>query len=173
MIDSNKSRPGKQLLKRRSFLNRLWCLLGGVALIEFIWVGFSFLRPRKSDTMKSDFEAVVDAGLVDDFEQRSVTAFPRSHFYLARLKDGGFLALSRRCTHLGCTVPWNDEKQVFLCPCHASTFDIRGEVISPPAPRAMAIYRVVIENNRVKVDTRDIIKRHEFEIGQVVYPSKI
>ncbi len=85
----------------------------------------------------------------------------------------GFLALSRRCTHLGCTVPWNDEKQVFLCPCHASTFDIQGEVLSPPAHRAMALYRVVIENNRVKVDTRDIIKRHEFEIGQVVYPSKI
>lgn len=172
MIDSNKSRSGNQLLKRRSFLNRLWCLLGGVALIEFIWVGFSFLRPRKSETRKSNFEAVVDAGLVDDFKRKSVTAFPRGHFYLARLKDGGFLALSRRCTHLGCTVPWNDEKQVFLCPCHASTFDIRGEVLSPPASRAMALYRVVLENNRIKVDTRDIIKRHKFEIGQVAYPSK-
>ena len=41
------------------------------------------------------------------------------------LEDGGFLALHRQCTHLGCTVPWVPARQAFVCPCHASAFDIR------------------------------------------------
>ena len=83
----------------------------------------------------------------------SVTAFVRGRFYLARLADGGFLALSRKCTHLGCTVPWVATENKFVCPCHASAFDITGNVISPPAPRALDIYAVMIENDIVKVDT--------------------
>ncbi len=172
MINTIKNKSDNQLLKRRSFINRLWCLLGGVALIEFIWVGFSFLRSRKSGTQNADFQTIVNAGPVENFKRKSVTAFPRGHFYLARLNDGGFLALSRRCTHLGCTVPWDDEKQVFLCPCHASTFDIQGKVLSPPAPRPLALYRIDIENNRVKVYTGKTIERRQFEKGQVVYPSR-
>ena len=38
--------------------------------------------------------------------------------------DGGFLALSSRCTHLGCSVPWDEKARTFPCPCHASTFDL-------------------------------------------------
>jgi cytochrome b6-f complex iron-sulfur subunit len=99
-----------------------------------------------------------------------VTAFIRGRFYLSRLKDGGFLALSRKCTHLGCTVAWESEKKIFLCPCHASAFDMTGEVISPPAPRALDLYPVVIENDMVMVDTGNRIKRRGFKISQVVRP---
>jgi cytochrome b6-f complex iron-sulfur subunit len=88
------------------------------------------------------------------------------------LEDGGFLAVSRKCTHLGCTVPWVDKEKKFACPCHGSAFDIRGEVISPPAPRALDLYPVVIENNVIKVDTRSPIKRSEFRTDQLVYAKK-
>jgi len=89
------------------------------------------------------------------------------------MEDGGFLAVSRKCTHLGCTVPWLDKEKKFACPCHGSAFDIRGEVLSPPAPRALNIYRLFIENNRVKVDTGKQIKRTKFQSDQVVYPKKV
>jgi len=102
-----------------------------------------------------------------------VTAFVRGKFYLARLEDGGFLALSRTCTHLGCTVPWVAAQNKFVCPCHSSEFDIRGEVISPPAPRALDIHPMVIENNIVKVNTGKRIKRTFLETAQVVYPKDI
>ena len=46
----------------------------------------------------------------------TVSAFPAGQFYLVRLKDGGFLALHRECTHLGCTVPWVAERARFACP---------------------------------------------------------
>ena len=68
------------------------------------------------------------------------------------INAGGFLALARRCTHLGCTVPWVEDEDRFVCPCHASAFDITGDVLSPPAPRPLDIFAVRIENDIVKVD---------------------
>jgi len=105
---------------------------------------------------------------VDRFEPGSVTAFPEGRFYLTRLADGGFLALHRECTHLGCTVPWVAAEDRFVCPCHASSFDITGDVLSPPAPRPLDIFPVRIENAIVKVDISKIIKRQSFVSSQVV-----
>ena len=106
------------------------------------------------------------AGPVERFAPGSVTAFPAGRFYLSRLADGGFLALSRTCTHLGCTVPWLEDEQRFACPCHASVFDITGEVLGPPADRALDLYPVRIENGIVKVDTTARIRRRTFEAAQ-------
>jgi cytochrome b6-f complex iron-sulfur subunit len=96
----------------------------------------------------------------------------RGKFYLARLEDGGFLALSRTCTHLGCSVPWIEKEMKFACPCHGSTFDITGNVIEAPAPRALDIYPITIENNIIKVNARKPIKRSMFQVEQVIYPKK-
>jgi len=157
---------------RRSFLTKLWFALGFVALAEFIAVAFAFLRPAKPEARRENAGAVITAGAVAGFAPQSVTAFVRGQFYLARLEDGGFLALSRKCTHLGCTVPWVEKEKRFACPCHASAFDITGNVISPPAPRALDIYPVTIENDIVKVDTSKPLKRSEYKTGQVKYPKR-
>ena len=167
--------PGIESLpssSRRSLLTKLWIGLGLVALFEALGVVFAFLQPGKATSRTGAGESIIEAGPVDNFPLESVTAFVRGKFYLARLQDGGFLAISRKCTHLGCTVPWESEKKKFVCPCHASEFDIRGEVISPPAPRALDIYPIVIENNIIKVDTSSQIKRSEFRATHVVYPQK-
>ena len=157
---------------RRSFLNILWIILGGVALAEFIAVAFAFLRPRKLKAHGEDTDSVIAAGAIERFEPNSVTAFVRGKFYLARLEDGGFLALSRTCTHLGCSVPWVEKEMKFACPCHGSTFDITGKVIDAPAPRALDIYPITIENRIIKVDARKPIKRSSFSIDQITYPKK-
>ena len=154
---------------RRSFLNILWVILGGVALVEFVAVAFAFLRPRKLKARGEDTDSIIAAGAVERFAPNSVTAFVRGKFYLARLEDGGFLALSRTCTHLGCSVPWVEKEMKFACPCHGSAFDITGNVIEAPAPRALDIYPISIENKIVKVDTSAPIRRHTFHIDQVAY----
>lgn len=152
---------------RRSFVGRLWLLLGGVALAEVVWIVTDFLKPRRR-TKDAEAGSVVVAGPVDRFEPGSVTAFPEGRFYLARLDDGGFLALHRECTHLGCTVPWIDAEGRFVCPCHASSFDITGDVLSPPAPRPLDLFAVRIENDIVKVDVSKAIKRQGFSASQAV-----
>ena len=157
---------------RRSFLNKLWVFLGCVALVELIAVAVAFLRPGKSKALPDGGNAVVIGGAVDEFTPDTVTAFVRGRFYLARLDDGGFLALSSKCTHLGCTVPWMEKEHKFVCPCHSSAFDITGNVISAPAPRALDMYAVTIENNVVKVDTGKLQKRAEFNKEQAAYAKK-
>ena len=153
---------------RRGFLGKVWLLLGGVALAEAVWVVSDFFKPRRRRAMDDGTASVIIAGPVDRFEPGSVTAFPEGRFYLARLTDGGFLALHRECTHLGCTVPWVAAEDRFVCPCHASSFDITGNVLSPPAPRPLDIFPVRIENAIVKVDISKIIKRQSFVSSQVV-----
>ncbi len=157
---------------RRSFLNKLWVFLGCVAIAELIAVSVAFLRPGKSTSRQGGGDTLVVGGPVDNFAPNTVTAFVRGRFYLARLEDGGFLALSSKCTHLGCTVPWLDKEHQFVCPCHASAFDITGSVISSPAPRALDVFAVTIENNVVKVDTGKRLKRSVFKTEQVAYPKK-
>jgi len=154
---------------RRGFLGRVWLWLGGVALLEGAWITTALLRPR-TQRAGADREEIVVAGPVDRFEVGSVTAFPAGKFYLTRVEDGGFLALSRRCTHLGCTVPWVAGEGRFVCPCHASSFDLHGDVLSPPAPRALDLHPVRIENGVVKVDTGTTVTRTSYSPSQVTRP---
>jgi cytochrome b6-f complex iron-sulfur subunit len=167
-----KEKKSENEPSRRSFLNILWLILGGVALAEFVAVAFAFLRPHRLKALSENADSIITAGAVERFAPNSVTAFVRGKFYLARLEGGGFLALSRTCTHLGCAVPWIEKEMKFVCPCHGSAFDITGNVIEAPAPRALDIYPIVIENQIIRVDTRKPVKRSAFRVEQVVYPKK-
>jgi cytochrome b6-f complex iron-sulfur subunit len=157
---------------RRSFLTKLWVGLGLVVVAEIVAMVFAFLRPRDPGAKGEGAGGMLEAGHLERFPVNSVTAFVRGKFYLCRLDNGGFLAVSRRCTHLGCTVPWVEEKARFECPCHASSFDIRGDVIAQPAPRPLDLFPVVIENELVKVDTGKPLRRSAFREEQVVHPRK-
>ena len=84
-------------------------------------------------------------------------------------EDGGFLALSLICSHLGCSVMFDEVKKQFICPCHSSAFDNLGNVINSPAPRALDYFPVSIEAGKVVVDTGQKKKRKKFESNQVTY----
>ena len=151
--------------ERRSFLNLAWLGIGVAALGEAAWIVSSFLKPRQKAPRGGG--SLVVAGPSDAFAPGSVTAFPAGKFYLVRLADGGFLALHRQCTHLGCSVPWDEASGRFACPCHASAFDLRGDVLAPPAPRPLDLFAVRIENGIVKVDASAPIRRSVFDPSQV------
>ena len=69
-------------------------------------------------------------------------------------------------------MPWVSAENKFICPCHSSEFDIRGEVANPPAPRAHDLYPNNIRNNILTVDTGKLRKRSVFAPDQVTYPKK-
>ena len=157
---------------RRAFMKKLWIGQGAVAFAEIMALVVTFFKPRKPRMAVQEQDKVILAGAVESFEPGTVTAFVRGKFYLARLENGGFLALSRTCTHLGCTVPWVEDENRFVCPCHSSAFELNGNVLAPPAPRAMDLFAVSIENGQVSVDTGKRVKRTAFEPGQAVYPGR-
>jgi cytochrome b6-f complex iron-sulfur subunit len=150
---------------RRSFLKLAWLGVGFAALGEAVWIVASFLSPRKEAPKEAG--SLVVAGPMEAFAPGSVTAFPGGKFHLVRLADGGFLALHRQCTHLGCSVPWDEASGRFACPSHASAFDLRGEVLAPPAPRPLDLFAVRVENGIVKVDVSAPIRRSAFDASQV------
>jgi glycine/D-amino acid oxidase-like deaminating enzyme/nitrite reductase/ring-hydroxylating ferredoxin subunit len=47
--------------------------------------------------------------------------------------SGQLRAVSATCTHLGCTVAFNDAEKSWECPCHGSRFDVDGQVLQGPA----------------------------------------
>ena len=171
MMMKQKNKPtatdARPIPPRRGFLNMLWWFLGVLAIAEVVGLVVAFLKPAKKTARNEGYGGRVTCGPVADFPVNTVTAFQRGHFYLARLEGGGFMALSRKCTHLGCTVIWDEKNNRFECPCHASAFDLRGEVISKPAPRALDYHGIIIENQMVTVDTGQRFKRARFSEEQV------
>jgi len=63
---------------------------------------------------------------------------PADPAILVRGKDGEFMAFSRKCAHLGCTVEFEPTRQCLTCPCHRGTYDSRtGYVVYGPPPRPL------------------------------------
>jgi len=160
---SNSAKNEPVNSRRRTFLNRLWALLGVLALVELGWFGISIFNSRKKKEQEREKDIIVIAGSTDSFKPNTVTAIPQGLFYLACLEDGSFLAISRICTHLGCSVPWVEEQQKFICPCHGSSFSLTGEVLSAPASRPLDTFPVRIENRIIKVNISQPLKRDRFE----------
>jgi len=156
-------------LSRRGFVKAIWIALISISLLEISGVVIAFLTSggRKSSAYKKP--ALKELGKLEDFQNGSVTAFRSDKLYLVRMDDGGLLALSLQCTHLGCAITWNKDSRQFDCPCHASSFNLGGDVISPPAPRALDMYRLIIEGGMLKADLNKKISRNSFTKSQLIY----
>lgn len=162
-----KSIINNKNINRRGFIQRSWKILGIAALAEFSFMGISSIRRR--DTATKSSEDLFDAGKIEVFAPGTVTSFRSNRFFLYRSKNGGFLAITVACSHLGCAVNWDPGKNKFFCPCHASSFDMQGNVLTSPAPRALDSLPVTIENGHIMVNVSQPIKRKHFDKNQLVY----
>ncbi|HDD61422.1 MAG TPA: Rieske (2Fe-2S) protein [Chloroflexi bacterium] len=156
----------KMKLNRKHFLGIAW--FGALLTLfgEFIAGLFVFIQPD----LEGGFGGIVNAGKVELFSPGSVSLIQSGRFYLIRYEDGGFIAYWQRCTHLGCSVPYDEDLQAFRCPCHGSVFDeLTGEVGGGPAPRPLDTFPIEIREGEIFVDTGDPQERTEFSDDQVVY----
>lgn len=69
-------------------------------------------------------------GVVDAGSGKMVAAFLE--------EDGSVRALDPRCTHMGCTVRFNQSERTWDCPCHGSRYDLGGEVLQGPAKKPLS-----------------------------------
>jgi cytochrome b6-f complex iron-sulfur subunit len=154
-------------VSRRDFLTLFWGSAGVLAVTELSLAGLRFLSPRPSD---GEFGGLFNLGHFEGYPNSSVTPVEAGRFYLVRLEDGGFLAIYRRCTHLGCAVPYDPGTSEFVCPCHGSAFTQDGEVLNQPAPRPLDLFTLSInEDGEILVDTGQPIERERSDPAHVVY----
>jgi len=133
-------------LSRRTFLSvAAGVVAGGVSACA----GLPTIRP----TLESDdrVSLSVDEFALNAGEKRAVyLSVPDRKYPLLLLEDeGGFTAVSTRCTHQGCGVKAAGD--FLVCSCHGSTFDREGNVIRGPAPTALESFETTLEQGRIHV----------------------
>lgn len=137
-----------QASTRRTFLG---CCLGAIAVAGGAAVAFPVLRylaPRGESGKGARVtfpETEIPPEGARFFDFRGTTGV------VIKTREGGLVALSAVCTHLGCVVQWEKDKQAFLCPCHAGRFSADGSVIAGPPPKPLARLPLAVENGIVTV----------------------
>lgn len=148
-------------MNRNSFIKK------AIIAIASIEIGYLLFDAFKNKTTKINTANLFSAGSITNFDNNKMYPFSSGRFYISVLEDGGMLALSIKCTHLGCMVQAKDDG--FMCPCHASSFDKYGEVLSPPATRALDFFPISISDGNIFVDINNPIKRDTYNKSQLTY----
>lgn len=130
-------------------LGGLWT--AGVAALTGVFVTTPLRRAQSAneavlaelDTLNDQYKPIrVEVTRQDGWREDT-----ESRLVFARLKeDGAPQVFSATCTHLGCTVDWEPENNIFQCPCHDGKFRPDGTVLTGPPPEAL---------HEVPTETRD------------------
>lgn len=69
---------------------------------------------------------------------------------LFRSSEDKVYALSRICTHEGCSVDFDMNQNRLICPCHGANYEATdGSVISGPTTKALAKIKVTIKDDKI------------------------
>lgn len=148
-MDENPSNPKPS--KPSAFTARRQFIQVGLAAVGAAWAGVlvqSWLFPAQSVT--ADVKPVqfpLSELPVGSIKKISYAGNPA----LVLRTPESLKAFSLICTHLGCTIEWQEGEKVFYCPCHDGRFDQFGEVISGPPPLPLEAYPVKIVGDTVVV----------------------
>ena len=130
-------RRDESRVSRRRFCNRLLLTSTGIALAANSLKGQSKIQPSSLlayPPMKIEGAERVLPGsfLYFNYPKTSDPAI------LVRSGDGEYIAYSRKCVHLGCSVDFDSARRCLKCPCHQGTYDPRtGYVMYGPPPRPL------------------------------------
>lgn len=149
---------------RRSFLGALFGVgsvfvggLLGVPLIRFAL--FPLLR-RTTEVKRSPVGALNEFSTLNEPVMRTIQielvdgwrkAISEKAVYITKDQQGQLRVLSSICPHLGCTVPWNKEKNQFICPCHSATYMPDGTRVSGPSLRGMDTLETSVQDGQLLV----------------------
>jgi Rieske Fe-S protein len=116
---------GEGLPGRRKFLISSGLgVLYGLAAAFLAWPVLSFITFREATRKVIVFRPK---------DRKSAVSFKGGVFLVTRGEEP--MAFSARCTHLGCTLSFDEVSKRFQCPCHGSVFDMNGKRVAGPAKR--------------------------------------
>jgi menaquinol-cytochrome c reductase iron-sulfur subunit len=152
---------GSGHINRRDFIKLATAAVGTFIGAAIGLPAIAYLVDPALKAVKSD--AWVPLGKLETFEvgKPTLASFTRSKVngwektvtsygvFVIKKSETDFLVLSNKCTHLGCSVGWKEDRQEFVCPCHDAQFGLDGSVLGGPPPRPLDSFsgdRLKIEN---------------------------
>ncbi len=136
-------------IPRRELLGRAWKMGAGLVGVAGVLTTWDLLRPLKS----AGFGGEVRAGVAAAVPPTGALEVREAKSYLVNI-DNELVALSEKCTHLGCRVEFCAGSNQFECPCHGSVFNRAGDLLTGPSPRGMDRHPVVVgDDGLVIIDT--------------------
>jgi len=139
--------------ERRTLLR--WLLGGGftASVVSFLYPAVKFMNPP---TVPEASTNEVSAGKVQDLKPTSgkIVKFGSRPALLIRVSETEWRAYSAICTHLNCTVQFQDSTRQIWCACHNGFYDLNGKVVSGPPPRPLEEYAVHIRGEDVVITRR-------------------
>ncbi|TMG70767.1 MAG: Rieske 2Fe-2S domain-containing protein [Chloroflexi bacterium] len=144
----------RRRLLRSGFLAAL-----GLATGELGAAVAPFVRVNKIEGLGKPVAIGSEAQILREFaatDDRPIL-FREGRFFLLH-PPGGIIAAYRKCTHLGCAVPWDDAEDRFECPCHGSQYDKHTAVVlRTPAPKPLQLFHIARDGtDGLVVDTNPL-----------------
>jgi Rieske Fe-S protein len=151
-----------QDVSRRGFLAWIAGLLlsAGVLFSAIPFLGTLLAKP--SAGTKEDYLGIGPVGALKAGEPVSLTftevqqeAYVRQtvvrNVWAVKETSGDVVVFSPVCPHLGCQYTWDAASRHFVCPCHASVWQIDGKRIGGPTPRNLDTLPSKVENGTLMV----------------------
>ncbi len=100
--------------------------------------GFTTFLKQNVEAFKNFMDKWLDKEKLEEFAELApgeagVVRYNGEKVALYKDEHGELHAVSPVCTHLKCSVAWNNAEQSWDCPCHGSRFSYEGKVLTGPA----------------------------------------
>lgn len=145
-------------LRRRQLFRAAFAGIAAVAGLEVAAAIAPFLRVNKVVGLGVPVAVGPLAAILERFTATNDTPilFHEGHFFLLHA-PGAVIAAYRKCTHLGCAVPYVAAEDQFHCPCHQSTYDKHTAVVTGgPAPKPLQLFHLSQQAGQLTVDTNPL-----------------
>ena len=148
-------------VSRRGFLKKITIAIYGA--VTFL-AGLPLLSFFVSPALLKSGEEWIDLGPAAGFKKPN----PVGVIYDKLIKDGWnerissttawiyeseneLIALSPVCTHRGCLVSFDADRDSFACPCHGGLYDRSGAVIGGPPPKPLKRHKIKIVDGNLLI----------------------
>ncbi|TMI97477.1 MAG: FAD-dependent oxidoreductase [Bacteroidetes bacterium] len=100
--------------------------------------GFTTFLKHNVDVLKKFIGTWFDRERLEEFAELApgeakVVKYDGEKIALYKDEHGELHAINPMCTHMKCSVAWNNVEQTWDCPCHGSRFSFEGKVLTGPA----------------------------------------
>lgn len=135
---------------RRRFLEIFLNTSVGALVAAIVFPVLRFLSPPR---IQEDVGTRVLAGKVSELAQTKWKIFPfgSQPGILVEKAPGEYAAFTATCTHLECTVQFEESSKRIWCACHNGYFDLQGRNVAGPPPHPLTPFTVQVSGDDIFV----------------------